>query len=80
MRAAPRQRGAFSRSAGSPTSIRQSGAQRPAATSRAGSVITDATDATDGETVEGMRLLARTEGVFGETAGGVSTDRRTDEH
>jgi threonine synthase len=26
----------------------------------------------DGEIVEGMRLLARTEGIFGETAGGVS--------
>ncbi|WP_007518904.1 threonine synthase [Pseudofrankia saprophytica] len=36
---------------------------------RTGGVITDVTD---DEIVEGMRLLARTEGIFGETAGGVT--------
>jgi threonine synthase len=30
------------------------------------------TDVTDDEIIEGMRLLARTEGIFGETAGGVT--------
>src|SRR5438132_8230009 len=29
-------------------------------------------DVTDDEIVEGMRLLAETEGIFGETAGGVT--------
>ena len=29
-------------------------------------------DVTDGEIVEGIRLLAETEGIFGETAGGVT--------
>jgi len=36
---------------------------------RTGGVVEDVTDA---EIVEGMRLLARTEGIFGETAGGVT--------
>ncbi len=36
---------------------------------RTGGAITDATDP---EIVEGIRLLARTEGLFGETAGGVT--------
>ncbi|WP_239309798.1 MULTISPECIES: threonine synthase [unclassified Frankia] len=36
---------------------------------RTGGAITDATDP---EIVDGIRLLARTEGVFGETAGGVT--------
>jgi threonine synthase len=36
---------------------------------RTGGVITDVTD---DEIIEGMRLLARTEGIFGETAGGVT--------
>jgi threonine synthase len=29
-------------------------------------------DVSDAEIVEGMKLLARTEGIFGETAGGVT--------
>ncbi len=29
-------------------------------------------DVTDAEIVDGIRLLARTEGIFGETAGGVT--------
>jgi threonine synthase len=36
---------------------------------RTGGAVEDVTDA---EIVEGMRLLARTEGIFGETAGGVT--------
>jgi len=36
---------------------------------RTGGAITDVTDE---EIIEGMRLLARTEGIFGETAGGVT--------
>jgi threonine synthase len=36
---------------------------------RTGGVVDDVTD---DEIVEGMRLLARTEGIFGETAGGVT--------
>ncbi len=33
-------------------------------------------DVTDEEVVEGIRLLARTEGIFTETAGGVTVARR----
>jgi threonine synthase len=36
---------------------------------RTGGAVEDVTDA---EVVEGIRLLARTEGIFGETAGGVT--------
>src|SRR4029079_9754062 len=32
----------------------------------------EATSVTDDETIEGMKLLARTEGIFAETAGGVT--------